>query len=67
MYSSRPTQSYHFQADLNWCDGTFKTISNFFENYSQRYSRMNVFSGVNDTAIKEKNFDIEFFHILLRA
>ncbi len=24
IYSSRPTQSYHFQADLNWCDGTFK-------------------------------------------
>ncbi len=24
FYSSRPTQSYHFQADLNWCDGTFK-------------------------------------------
>ncbi len=24
MYSSRPTQRYHFQADLNWCDGTFK-------------------------------------------
>ncbi len=26
IYSSRPTHSYHFQADLNWCDGTFKGI-----------------------------------------
>ncbi len=24
MYSSRPTQWYYFQANLNWCDGTFK-------------------------------------------
>jgi hypothetical protein len=24
LYSSRPTQPYHFQADLIWCDGTFK-------------------------------------------
>jgi hypothetical protein len=23
IYSSRPTQLYHFQADLIWCDGTF--------------------------------------------
>jgi hypothetical protein len=26
MYSSRPTQPHHFQADLIWCDGTFKQI-----------------------------------------
>jgi hypothetical protein len=24
MYITRPIQPYHFQADLNWCDGTFK-------------------------------------------
>jgi hypothetical protein len=24
MYSCRPTQPYNFQADLIWCDGTFK-------------------------------------------
>jgi hypothetical protein len=24
LYISRPIQPYHFQADLNWCDGTFK-------------------------------------------
>ncbi len=24
MYSSWPTKQYHFQADLNWCDSTFK-------------------------------------------
>jgi hypothetical protein len=27
MYSSRPTHPYHFQADLIWCDGTFKNSS----------------------------------------
>jgi hypothetical protein len=26
IYSSRPTQPYHFQADLNWCDGTVKVF-----------------------------------------
>ncbi len=33
MYSSGPTQPYHFQADLNWCDGTFKgeKVSNFWD------------------------------------
>jgi hypothetical protein len=24
MYASRPIRPYHFQADLIWCDGTFK-------------------------------------------
>ncbi len=24
LYSSRPIQPYHFQANLIWCDGTFK-------------------------------------------
>jgi hypothetical protein len=27
MCSSRPTQRYHFQADLNWCDSTFKCLT----------------------------------------
>ncbi len=27
LYSSRPTQPYHLQADLIWCDGTFKHSS----------------------------------------
>jgi hypothetical protein len=26
IYSSKPTQSYHFQANLNWCDGTFNVL-----------------------------------------
>ena len=26
LYSLRPNQPYNFQADLIWCDGTFKVI-----------------------------------------
>ena len=26
MFTSRSIQPYHFQADLNWCDGTFNDL-----------------------------------------
>ncbi len=39
MYSSRPTQRYHFQADLNWCDGTFKLFEVYGFFFKKVWSR----------------------------